>query len=137
MGVFLRLKALSTKSWARYLLKGLGLYLGCLLFMMLTNPSKTSLAALLVPFFLFGLGTFMFISLGTMVIFRGVRVRIRRFVALTISSTLVLMLLLRSLNQFTVKDGLIIFVLIGCLSLYVVRADFLGKISSNRDKPSV
>ncbi|MCA9330557.1 hypothetical protein KC957_00775 [Candidatus Saccharibacteria bacterium] len=105
--------------------------------MMFTNPGDTSLAMLLVPFFTFGLGVYM-VVVGIIPVFLGnIRLRIRRFIAATTSGTLVLLLLLRSLNQFTFRDAAIILVLVVVMAVYVVRADFLAEISSNRDNTGV
>jgi hypothetical protein len=129
-------KLLKTESM-RYVIKGSGFFILCLLFMMMANPAKTSLAELLIPFVLFGLGTFMFTSVVVHILYRSAGDHMRRFIALTASVSLVVMLLLRSLNQFTIRDGVILIVLVICMTLYVTRADFLGETSSNRDKPSV
>lgn len=137
MGVFLYLKKFLKRSAVRSTLKGLGFFLACLLFMMFTNPGDTSLAMLLVPFFTFGLGVYM-VVVGIIPVFLGnIRLRIRRFIAATTSGTLVLLLLLRSLNQFTFRDAAIILVLVVVMAVYVVRADFLAEISSNRDNTGV
>lgn len=68
---------------------------------------------------------------------QSMRLRVQRFIALTVSSVLVLMLLLKSLNQFTIRDAAILVVLVTVMALYVIRADFLSEISSNRDNTGV
>lgn len=131
------LRSLLRTEYVRYVLKGTGFFILCIAFMMATNPAKTSLAELLVPFVLFGVGVFMFASLAVRVFYRTAGDRMRRFIALIASVSLVVMLLLRSLNQFTVRDGIILIVLVVCMTLYMMRADFLGETGSNRGKPSV
>lgn len=141
MGVFFYfngfIKNIMKKRSVRLITYGLGLFLVCMLFMMGTDPGNSSLAVLLVPFFTFGVGVYMVVRGLVMAFSQSMRLRVQRFIALTVSSVLVLMLLLKSLNQFTIRDAAILVVLVTVMALYVIRADFLSEISSNRDNTGV
>lgn len=124
MSAFFRF--VSATSARRHLLAGI-MFLGlCGVFMGTTNPTRTSLILLLIPFVLFALSLY---CLGYAILSKvfGVHsIRLRRLIAGVVSAVSVVVLLLRSLNQLTFRDGLILLVLVGLFGLYLRRADFLN-----------
>jgi len=105
---------------------GLTCLLICMLVVMATNPAKTTLAVLLIPFFLLGLGLYL-ISLSITSRLSVLSTKVQYVVAFTFSVCVVMILLLQSLNQLTVRDGIIMVLLVALLGVYVSRADFLQK----------
>lgn len=99
----------------------------CVVFLALSNPSRVSLALLLVPFVLFGL--FVHELLYLLLVDVGGRrtFAYRRIVPGSGAFLVVVALLLQSLNQLGFKDILIISVLVIVFWLYLWRADFLNK----------
>jgi O-antigen/teichoic acid export membrane protein len=122
MGIIFRIRR---SAFLTSLLAGLSLFLLCLVFMLFTNPAKVSLVALLIPFVLLGGALFLLINAVILGVFQArASVKARRFWAGVSAFFVVTMLLLQSLNQFTLRDFLILVVLILTLGLYVARTDF-------------
>ncbi len=99
----------------------------CIIYMMIINPTKTSIAFLLVPFVLIGVFIYETTYLVAVGFLRRDSVVFTRIIPLGISLSVVMLLLLQSLNQLTIKDGLIMTALLTVFWLYLWRADFLNK----------
>lgn len=99
----------------------------CVVWLMFTDPGKGSLALLLVPFMLLGAFVYHLTYLVIVTTFHKTTKLYQRVVPITVSFVTVIVLLLQSLNQLGVKDGLILLVLIVVFWLYLWRADFLNK----------
>lgn len=94
-----------------------GLYLIGLLFFMNTNPSDLPLLLLILPFgYIFAV-----LYLTILFVCRVLRVRSAVLVALIISIFGVLLFVLGSLHQLTVRDLLISVALTSLLTWYIVR----------------
>lgn len=101
----------------------LTLLLGVFLF---TNPDEVSLAVLLVPFLLLGYAAYVCISLLMGV--RGLQRAtgaLQKLIPLSGAFLVVALLLLASLGQLTLRDGLLVVGFTGFFLIYVARADFL------------
>lgn len=103
-----------------------GLCLTLLIFILLTNPDSIALPLLVVPFGLIGLIVYKLSDLILMIIGKTEK-RVKKILSISVSSFVVVILLLQSLNQLTWKDCLITFVFAVFFWLYVWRADFLHK----------
>lgn len=93
------------------------LYLFGLVFFMNTNPEELPLLLLIIPF------AYIFAVLYLTILFicRLMRVKSEVFVALLVSIFGVLLFVLGSLHQLTVRDVLISLALTGMLTWYVTR----------------
>ena len=91
------------------------------------NPDTVSIAVLLVPFLLIGVATYIVCQMfGDYVSrFRSGNQRLRSIVSLSIAIFVVSLLVLASIGQLTVKDGVLVAVFMGLFLWYVSRADFL------------
>lgn len=94
---------------------------------LLTDPNQVSLAVLLVPFLLIG---YLVYSLVTLVF--AIRPQaasnkgaLTRLIPLSIAFLVVALLLLASLGQLTLRDGLLVVGFTGFFLFYIARADFL------------
>lgn len=99
----------------------------CIVYMMATDPRNISLALLLVPFLLLGVCTYEVTYVLTVGLLKQRSLVFRRIIPLAASSLIVLLVLLQSLNQLTIKDGVIVSALLAVFWLYLWRADFLNK----------
>lgn len=105
------------------LLATLTLLLGVFVF---TNPDEVSLAVLLVPFLLLGYAAYVCMSLLMGV--RGLRNAtgaLQKLIPLSVAFLLVALLLLASLGQLTLRDGLLVVGFTVFFLMYIARADFL------------
>lgn len=102
-------------------------FLSCLIFLAVSDPSRISLAFLLVPFILCGIFVHELIYLFLVGFARRQTFVFKRVAPLSGAFFLVIILLLQSLNQLGIKDVLIILVLMIVFWLYLWRADFLNK----------
>ena len=96
-----------------------------LVFLFTTNPFNSSLVITIVPFvivFMFFRNIFLFIFA---LIFKEKISNILTAVALFLASLPVLVLVLSSLGQLTIRDLIISVVLIGVSSFYISRASFI------------
>lgn len=94
---------------------------------MLTNPGSVSLPFLIVPFLVFGVFTYELTYLLLVRVTRRTTLVFRRVIPGSVAFFVVVVLLLESLDQLGLKDGLILFVLTIVFWLYLWRADFLNK----------
>lgn len=99
----------------------------CVIYLMVTDPGNISLALLLVPFLLLGICIHELAYILLVGLLKRKSLVFRRIIPLATSSLIVLLLLLQSLNQLTIKDGLILLALLTVFWLYLWRADFLNK----------
>jgi hypothetical protein len=90
-------------------------------FVLLTNPYKLPIPLLLVPFLLLGVGTFC--AVREVLRLSPLSHRKRTLIAATLTSIILLGILLQSIRQLSVKDFLILIVLLTGTTLYVRRID--------------
>ena len=92
-------------------------YVVGLLFFALTNPSKLPLVVLIVPF------VYIFITLYATIHYMGRRLVLKRtrLIALILSTLGVLLFILGSLHQLTLRDVIISLILSLVMSWYVAR----------------
>lgn len=107
----------------RSLIIGIVSFVLLLLFLLITNPHKSPLIVLLIPFIL------LFVSLYNTILFllnlvgRGGKVvKHARPIAIILGLEPVLLLLLASINQLTLGDFILSLVLIGGLAWYLSRS---------------
>ncbi len=96
-------------------------------FIMATSPNTVPLPLLVVPFIVIGFFIYFFVKAvvqGTKTPRDGISVKL---LALSISSLAVLLLLLQSLDQLTLRDGLLTTIFATMFWVYIWKADFLGK----------
>lgn len=108
----------------------LGLSYGLLLtFLFTTDPSKLALVWLLVPFVLLFISLFgtIFYSLLFFPKTKQLSFRKRTLLATAGAILPVLLLILKSINQLTVRDSLILSVFILSTALYISRTDFINR----------
>jgi hypothetical protein len=95
------------------------------LFMSLTNPQRTPLALLMLPFLWAFSAIFVtcWLALGRV----GALSRGRRRLLLSgmTAALPVLLLVLNSIHQLTIRDSLIVITILVLLTVYLSRADFL------------
>lgn len=90
-----------------------------LLFFLYTSPDRLPSAFLIVPFLLIFI---LFLSAGLLILGRlGATKRVRLRVSLLVASVPVCLLILQSLGQLTLRDCLVIFVLVVMVYFYVLR----------------
>lgn len=98
-----------------------------LFFLLNTNPLKLPVVLLFIPFILFFLSTAItilyFLSLFTLKKGQNRKRNILR--ALCLGALPTTILALQSINQLTLRDGLILFAFIALLVLYIGRANFI------------
>lgn len=104
----------------------IGICLVLLVFILLTNPDSIALPLLIIPFGLVGLAIYKLFDLVLIMIGKTEK-RPRRILSISVSSFVVVLLLLQSLNQLTWKDCLITLIFAIVFWLYVWRADFLHR----------
>ena len=105
------------KKYRRQLIGLIALYAVGLLFFMNTNPESLPLILLIIPFlYLFGV-----VYLTVLFVCRLLQVRSAVFVALVVAIFGVLLFVLGSLHQLTLRDVIISLALTGLLTWYVVR----------------
>ncbi len=91
-----------------------------------SNPERVSLGVLLLPFLLIGFIVYQLTELGFMLIGRSNSKRaVKKLVGLSLAFAIVALLLLASLGQLTVRDGLLVVGFIILFLWYISRADFL------------
>jgi hypothetical protein len=102
---------------------GLFLVLPSLLvaFVLLTDPYKLPLVFLVVPFVLFAATVYQFSHAGLRAL--GVSRRRARLIGIIVTSLLLLLALLQSIHQLSLKDFLILTALLIGLTLYLRRLD--------------
>lgn len=109
-----------------FLIKNLGLLLLLAfgpLFLAFSNPEKLPLAMLVVPFlWLFAV---VFILVLRLVRSRVGSKRRRAIIAGTAAALPVLLLVLQSIHQLSVKDVLLVFVLLAAVGFYLSKVDFI------------
>lgn len=94
-------------------------------FMAITSPDKMPLALLIVPFLwafasIFATTWLLCGLVGSLAVGR------RRLILSGVIATLpVLLLVLNSIHQLTIRDLLIVLTIVGLLTLYMSRADFI------------
>ncbi len=92
----------------------------CLFFVItFTNPYKLPLILLIVPFLLFGLGSY----LVTVELLRLINISAgrRKIIAILLTSVLMLIAILQSIRQLTIRDILILVVLLLSITFYIRR----------------
>lgn len=97
------------------------IYMSLPVFLSLTDPAKLPLPLLVVPFLLLFVIFFVTIRLAV----KRLNRRKRLLVAAAGASLPVLLLVFQSIHQLTVKDVLIVLVLISVTMFYLSRADFI------------
>jgi hypothetical protein len=90
-------------------------------FLLLTDPYNLPLAFILVPFLILGITTYY--VMRTSLQLTPLSLRKRTFIASTFTGTLLLLVLLQSIRQLSVKDLLILVALLVGLTFYVRRLD--------------
>jgi hypothetical protein len=90
-------------------------------FVLLTNPFKLPIPLLLLPFLLLGVGSFCLVR--EMLHLTPLSHRKRALIAATLTSIMLLGVLLQSIRQLSVKDFLILIVLLTGTTLYMRRID--------------
>ncbi len=95
------------------------------LFLMLTSPRDLPIVALLVPFLLFFIILFFTFTILIRVFSSGVTVRKRRITAGAMAMFPVLLLLLQSIGQLSLRDVTIVIALMTIIVFYVMRSDIV------------
>ena len=99
-----------------------------MIFLMVTNPLKLPLIVLLIPFLLLFIILYNTVMMLLRLLSRKMTHRHRRVVVTVVSLEPVLLLLLASINQLTIRDGVLSLLLIGGCAWYLSR--------TNRAKPA-
>lgn len=94
---------------------------GLVLFLLVTDPFKLPLALLTVPFVLFGIGAYQI----TKLLFSRMPLSAKktRFIAVSVTAILLLVLTLQSIRQLSIKDSLILVALLAGVTFYMKRID--------------
>ena len=95
-----------------------------ILIFLFTDPDEVSLAFVLVPFVLIGVAVY---SLASLLLFIRIKPSgfLGRLISLSLSFLVVSLMLLASLGQLTLRDGLLVVCFTVLFLVYVGRADFL------------
>lgn len=96
-------------------------FIALITFVLFTNPYKLPLFLLLIPFFLFGIGSFVFLNELSKT--WPISNRKRKVLSAILTSILLLGALLQSIRQLSVRDILILLALFVGLSFYLRRLD--------------
>ena len=119
------------KKISRYILNKLLLSLltaaSLLLLTLFTNPNSVALPVLIAPFIIIG---FLMYQITQIVLTKKHSFSsqlARQLFALSVAGLFVALMLLRSLHQLTIKDGLLVCGFAIVFWLYMWRADFLHK----------
>lgn len=96
-----------------------------LVFLTATNPSQSSLAVLLIPFIFIGLFIFIIIKLVLDFLNRGKNSRKDFIFSLALSIIVVNFLILNSVRQLSIQDGII------SVTITIVLAVYLSKFQLN------
>lgn len=100
-------------------------YLLIPIFMTVTNPETLPLPLLTIPFILVFAALYMTVGLLLKKYFSNLRGKSPQAVALTLSGLPVLLIILQSIGQLSIRDLLIIVTLIVGLIFYFRKTDFL------------
>ncbi len=101
-----------------------GVIVFLLVFMAMTSPQKVSLPVLLLPFAIVGI--VVYIPIASINFKRLTNNRVTsRIIPVSISSLVVMVLLLSSLGQLTIRDILLVIGFGALFIIYMKRADFL------------
>ncbi len=121
------LKALGFKKFTKILLIT-GLYLSLPLFIFFTNPDSLPIPFLILPVVLLFLIIFASVYfLITKKISRSKRISKTRIYIISgvVALIPVLIIVLASINQFTLRDIMLSSVIVVCISWYLLKVDFL------------
>jgi hypothetical protein len=92
-----------------------------LVFLLFTDPYQLPLVLVLLPFLVLGIGVYFFSK--TLLKVAPLSKRKETFIASVVTSTILLLILLQSIRQLSVKDFLILLALLAGLTFYVRRLD--------------
>ena len=106
--------AKNTKSFYRYISRICIPLLAGIIFILMTDPYKLPLVLLLIPFALFAFG--LYHALSSLLSKSGLSKQKCRFLAAVITSLILLLALLQSIHQLSIKD----FLIAGALMLGIV-----------------
>lgn len=102
-------------------------YVGLVLLLVLTDPRKLPIVALMGPFILLFLAIYLTIKLVITMFFPGLERRKRVFIGSCVAGVPSFLLLLSSVNQLTWRDVALVSFLMIALLFYNSRASFSGK----------
>jgi hypothetical protein len=92
-----------------------------LTFMFLTDPYKLPLVLIIVPFLLLSVTVYQFASVGLQPLPAGTTKK--RYLSIILSALIVLVVVLQSLHQLSIKDFLILAALLAGIAFYVQKID--------------
>lgn len=107
----------------------IAVYLLLLVILLTTDPFRSPLLVVIVPFGLIFVALFMSFNsvLGRVVSAQKLSPKRRLFISGAAAWLPVMLLILRSIDQLTVRDSLILAVFIGALLLYVSRTNLAAR----------